>query len=240
MFVTRKNNIKILFVIIGKLKIMSELNKHLVKSTNTSKDDLAKMLELFVSSKEKHPEMEVRFHRNSGKPITKMDYDNVIQFIQGAQYYCENNRKDGTHLLRIYPKDAATGSTSKLRCDINGLYMIDTYCKGKDNLKEILGKTHLVEDQIQFTSKEEMVKTVEFADFGFRVSYQSEFHSSVKHSQNAGIISGWSGFRKVYRFLNRVRFRHDTFPFFLDLSIVKSSTKTSYGNEAKHVNESNL
>lgn len=219
--------------------------RHHLQPQEDAKVQLKQMVEKFVVSKESHPEMEVRFYRNSGKSITKLDYDQVVKTMQQAQYYCEENRQEGNHLLRVYPKDAhlvlpsastttpgnssggGGGAGNKIRCDLNGLSIIETYCQSKDNLPELLAKTHLVQEQIQFTSKQELFQTVEFADFGFRVSCQGERHMSVKYPPLAGLISGWSHYRKLYRLLNRVRFRHNTLPFFIDLSIVRSVSAKS-------------
>jgi hypothetical protein len=64
-------------------------------------------------------------------------------------------------------------------------------------------------------------------DFNFRLSFQLEQDFTVKSNIGQGIINRWLDSKKLFRYINRVRFYHPHFPVFADLSIVKGSKKVN-------------
>ena len=56
------------------------------------------------------------------------------------------------------------------------------------------------------------------------------------------LVSNWNKSKKVYRYINRVTFEHRDYPFKIDLSIVRSSTKDNRGQLSKtyNVQDSNV
>ena len=71
--------------------------------------------------------------------------------------------------------------------------------------------------------KKEKIRPVNFDDFNFRVSYQTEEKMSSNKGSIPFIISNWRTSKKTFRFLNRVSFTHELYPIIVDISIVKHS-----------------
>jgi hypothetical protein len=89
------------------------------------------------------------------------------------------------------------------------------------------------ESKVKFTQKTLAQKTegetlfpVDFEDFNFRCSYKKEQDFSKDSNVGKSIIRDWTNQKKIFRYMNRVRFEHPDLPFFLDISIIKSSKKT--------------
>ena len=78
-------------------------------------------------------ELEIRFGTLGFKPLTKIDYDNVIKKMKsfGFTTYDEN----GSYFLRMNNEylDPKTGNfqLSKVRTEITGIRAIQEYCKNK-------------------------------------------------------------------------------------------------------------
>jgi len=216
------------------------------------KKDLETMVELYLADNpsvydsKRTCELEVRFGTNpkNGKPLSKIDYDNVVEHFYSAGYSSENI--EGLSILRIQNEDFLDKKTgqikmSNIRAEVMGIDLIQEYCR-TNNLQKVLdlpSTISAVSDKIKFTKKHppyigatretsKPLKSVDFSDFNFRVSYQHEkdFYS---HSEIAKrILSNWLDTRKTFRYINRVRLSHPEYPVFLDVSIIKSSpTKRS-------------
>jgi len=189
------------------------------------------------------PEVEVRFGTNPkvAKPLSKIDYDNVVKRLYAAGFYCDNT--EGLHILRIQNEytDPRSGVTkiSNIRAEIMGVDLVQEYCR-TNSIQKILDLPSTASarsDKIKFTKKSPPVgvpgdaakkpNMVDFPDFNFRVSYQMEQDFTVRSNIAKNIINSWNGSKKVFRYLNRVRFSHHEFPIFADISIVKGSKKTN-------------
>lgn len=215
-------------------------------ANDTSKEQFETMITSYIQSNpiikknNQLAELEVRFNATSkySNYITKIDYDNVVKQLYYLGFDCPN--KSGQHLLRISNEytDAKTGYTkiSNVRAEFAGLDLIQEYCKTNSIQKVLDHPTTLStnRDKIKFTRKtpavnkttEERIFPVDFKNFGFRVSYQMEEDFTPNYGLTKDIISKWTDSKKLYRYLNRVRFQHPSIPVFADLSIVKSSKKT--------------
>jgi hypothetical protein len=186
-------------------------------------------------------ELEIRFGTNPRveKPLTKLNYDNVVKSLVSSGFSTDNDA--GMHLLRVqceyFNETENINKMSNIRTEIPGTDLIQEYCR-TNNLKKILDLTSTISaasDKIKFTqkippmSKNETtpVRMVDFTDFNFRVSYQMERDFDVRTTTAKKIISEWTHSKKTFRFINRVRFSHETLPIFADISIVKSSKKTN-------------
>ena len=181
----------------------------------------------FVKSK-KNYELEVRFGTKGIKVFTKNDYDNVVKFLKSFGF--KTNNASGLSSLRIKCEfiDSVTGKfkMSDIRTEINGLHNIESYCKNND-IKTIYKAEPL---SITFTSKKpyiteekKILRPVDFDDFNFRVSLQTEEQVNIG-IQNF-ILENWRKSKKEIRYLNRVTFTHPDYPVLLDISIVKSGNK---------------
>lgn len=194
-----------------------------------------------IKSNNQTAELEIRFNATSKYTnyITKIEYDSVIKQLYQLGFDTPN--KSGNHLLRISNEytDPKTGYTkiSNVRLELAGLDLIQEYCK-TNSIQRILDLPSTASanrDKIKFTRKtsaidkatNNRIAPADFKDFGFRVSYQMEEDFSPAYGLARDIISKWSDSKKIYRYLNRVRFFHPRYPIFADLSIVKGSKKTN-------------
>lgn len=216
-------------------------------------------------------EMEAKFGtRNIGfKPISKIDYDNVIRKLKSAGYHSSN--EEGAYSLRIQPEflDAKTGkykTTSdfdRFRIEINGLENIMEYCNTNDlsiiesndpaNVS-IMRKSNVYDKKnkpkvgnppgVPPENEEpgKVVQSANFDDFNFRVTLKNEEGINKNGKVGEEIFSKWNSTKKVFRYINRVRFTSPNGCFAVELSIVKSSSKNERGWMTKvyNVDESNV
>lgn len=176
----------------------------------------------------KQNEFEIRFGTKSLKPFSRTDYDNVVRQLKTAGFYSTN--ETGEQLLRINPefKNPRTGQDmiSNIRAEIIGGFMIEKFCETND-IKKIMEKS---QNSVTFTQKmgqkgkdEKFLKKIDFSDMNFRVSWQVESQYNLRSPAVQNMISTWGDSKKIFRHLNRVRFQHDIYPIFADISIVRSS-----------------
>jgi hypothetical protein len=229
----------------GQPLLDSETSKTHVK-TNPKKD-MEAMVEFYLAdnphvyNSRRVGELEIRFGTNpkSGKPMSKIDYDNVVQAFYTSGFTSENT--EGLSILRIQNEDyldkkIGQYKMSNIRSEVMGIDLIQEYCRS-NNLQKVIdlpSTVSAVADKIKFTQKQppfigqdretsKPLKMVDFTDFNFRVSYQYEkdFYS---HSDVAKrILSNWLDSKKTFRYINRVRLRHPEYPVFLDVSMIKGS-----------------
>lgn len=180
-------------------------------------------------------ELEVRFgiSTHKDKPLSKINYDNVVQVLFANGFKTEN--PEGIYSLRImneYMNKEGGVSMSNIRTEINGIDLIQEYCK-TNNLQKLLDMPSMKSEKIHFTQKlpatnpntKMILKSVVFDDYNFRVSYQLEnVFSPHSNFIRDSIISKWMDSKKIFRHLNRVRLHHDKYPIFADITILKGST----------------
>lgn len=210
------------------------------------KRDFEMMTELFLknnnvsNSGKKVGEMEVRFGTNTAlsKPLSKIDYDNVVRRLMSAGFVCDN--MSGTHILRIqnqYSEKDGVLKMSNIRAEIPGIDLVQEYCRTNSisKLIDMTSSISAISDKIKFTRKtppivpgeDKPIRIVDFPDFNFRVSYQNEEDFDVRTPTAQKIIKDWNNALKTFRLINRVRFSHPIYPIFADISIIRSSTKTN-------------
>jgi hypothetical protein len=213
-------------------------------SENPSKD-LEKMIDLYLASNPMHMigqkvnELEIRFGTSPSKnsrPITKIDYDNVIKQLYSAGFTTDT--PSGVHMLRINTEriDKNTGRTlmSNIRAEIVGLDLIQKYCQTNSiqKLMTITENSWNSNYKVKFTEKNRprnpdnsYMKPVKFDDHNFSVSYQIETDMTNAPVVTNSIIRKWSDSKKIFRYINRVKFTHPEYPVLFDVSIIKSSRK---------------
>ncbi len=186
-------------------------------------------------------ELEVRFGTRGIKPLTKIDYNNVIQKLKSLGFSSAN--EEGAYMLRIQTEflDPVTGTfklSNNIRTEIRGFQVIQEYCKHND-LNKILKSDYYSGNNVEF-HKKSLYKTekesyfpVNFDDFNFRVSYQTEERMRSSNPIIRSLTESWEKSKKVFRFINRVSFSHPDIPIVVDLSIVKNSTTIITNNGRK-------
>lgn len=202
-------------------------------------------------------EMEVKFGTRGIKRLTKQDYDNVVKKLKDIGF--TSIQSDGYYTLKIQPEyiDSKTGEfkssgdIDRFRVEINGLTNIQEYCRS-NNLELMLNtktkeevsiikksdvKTNVGnENKAREDERSNFINSADFDDFNFRVTYKVE--ETISKTSNIGLelVSNWNKSRKVYRYINRVTFEHRDYPFKVDLSIVRSSTRDTRGRLTKTYN----
>ena len=208
-----------------------ELQKQLEQTVNLfwSNDPYVKDLKIYH-------ELEVKFGTKGIKPLTKIDYDNVICKLKSLGFTCPNPQ--GVYMLRIYheylnPQTGTVELSRNIRTEINGFHEIQSYCKHND-LNKLVSESntvyfqnkspYIIPEDIQTRIPSHILKPVNFDDFNFRVSYQKETNMSKDNKIIKNIIDSWEKTKKTFRYINRVTFTHPDIPIKVDISIVKSST----------------
>jgi hypothetical protein len=207
-----------------------------------TKAKLEKLVETYLASymkerlKNKISEVEIRFesNRQKNKPVSKIDYDNVVKSLYAQGF--KTDLPEGFHSLRIFHEyvDArGKNSMSNIRAEIVGLDLIQEYCRS-NSIQKLLDLPSSTYDKIKFTQKSlpetedrEKILPVKFEDFNLKISYQLEQTSTARSEFIRKVIDRWTEKLKTFRYLNRVRFHHEDLPIFADISIVRSS-KTSH------------
>jgi len=192
----------------------------------------------YVKNYNANHELEVKFGTRGIKPLTRNDYDNVIKKLKSFGFV--TNDSLGKYMLRINCEflDSVTGRfklSEDTRTEIAGLHNIQNYCKNND-LKSIYTSSP---SSIEFVNKRrplisnEKVYPVNFDDFNFRVSYQTE--EIPKPGVKNYVLENWKKSKKEFRYINRVSFEHPDYPFIVDISIVKYGNRSpdKYGREGR-------
>lgn len=207
--------------------------------------ELEEMVKLYLASNpiqrtdRKTNELEIRFGTNPrlSKPLSKFDYENVVKIVTNHGF--TSNNSEGSQLLRIQNQysDAKTGRTkiSNIRAELVGIDLIQMYCN-TNSIQTIINKTahhYSNEYKMEFTQKTQPmhepnkpVHPVNFENFNFRVSYQLEQIFNAKSNMVKSTIDGWNDSKKLFRYINRVRFSHPVYPLLVDISIIKGNKKT--------------
>jgi hypothetical protein len=188
-------------------------------------------------------EVEIRFGTDTKKnKITQIDYENVVKRLYQCGFKTDN--PDGMHSLRIFHEytDKTSGNNimSNIRGEIIGIDLIQEYCR-TNSIQKILDMPSSTNDKVVFTQKTRPktddgvnIEAADFSDFNIRIAYQLEQIFTARSPIIRGIIQKWSDAKKTFRHMNRVRFYHDTLPFFADISIVRKSKTTNKGIPMKY------
>lgn len=204
---------------------MSELNsqqqfdtiidKYLENVTNTSVDGT--------------PELEIRFGTRGVNPISKIDFDNVIQKLKSVGFILETTNDYSLKISSEYI-DKNTGATklSNVRVEINGINDIQKYCS-TNSLNDNNINPQFTQKQYALVNNTP-VYPVNIDDYNMRVSYQSEKNIKPYSPFAENIKSAWKDSKKTFRYINRVSLTREDIPVRIDMSIVKesSSEKTMY------------
>lgn len=178
---------------------------------------------LVASTRDNNLELEVKFGTKNIKRITKIDYDNVVQYLLSCGFASSSEQ----YKLRIFNEfiDPKTGVTklSNIRTELSGIGKISKYCKNNKIVDDNETSLAYFEQKYYFKKGSETIYPLDFDDFNFRVSLQQERSLSENSGLVKAIISNWSNSKKVFRYMCRHTFRHPKYPLKVDMSIVKSS-----------------
>ena len=183
-----------------------------------------------LSSSHMSNELEIRFGTNYkiGQPVTKIEYDNVVQRLYHEGF--KTNNSSGNQMLRIQNEyiNNKTGRKmlSSIRTEIYGLNNIKKYCQ-TNSINDI--------EDFKLYNKEKVkdgdgniVKPIDYPDLNFRVSLQSEKDIFKTSNFGKNILNNWGNNKKIFRHMNRISYVNDNFPLRIDMSIVKESHKKKF------------
>ena len=201
-------------------------------SSSNAKEQLNKYIEIYLANARKrgfnNDELEVRFGMNAHNPITRIDFENVIEKVKSSGFLQINSMQGEYHLnIQNEYNDMSTGRTkiSNIRTEICDLHNIQDYCRTNSfNFEN-------PPDHIGFQSKNlkhvngNKLFPIDFHEFEFRVNYKEEKILKSNYTPIQSLLAQWRDSRKIYRLIKRFSFTHPDYPFRIDFSIVKSSKK---------------
>ena len=165
---------------------------------------MEKLLSVYLEDESPNTkEFEVRFGTKS-KNITKINYDGVIKKLLSLGFVFKSNHPETRLRINLDKKS--------VRCDIEGIESISTYCKtnmlGKLNPKSY----NFVDKQSMKDRSGKIFETVDNDDFSFRTSLQEEniIESLEVHER---IFAEWKNTKKMFRYISRLSLVHKDFPY---------------------------
>ena len=210
-------------------------NANNAKNEKSNQEQLETMMQIYLDNiirrnANESLELESKFGTRGIKPISRIDYDNVIQKLLsvGFTFKTQNN-----YLLRIQNEymDVRTGTTkmSNIRTEINGIQNVQTYCK-TDKIDTIARGGISFQQKFPFKPSKDAsapnLYPVNFDDFNFRTSLSIETILDDYSPLVKTIKEKWSDNKKTFRYLNRcTMIGNYSFQFVIDLSIVKDSKR---------------
>ena len=208
------------------------------KNTQYNKKDnpsstIPRLLELYLKNVVKDTpteelELEIKYGTYGIKPISKISFNHTIQTLLSHGFEI----KDTVYLLRIQSEyDDKNGSKrmSTIRCEINGLKNIQTYCQ-TNNISTIENGLSFIQ-KTRFSNDE---PPANINDYNFRVTLSKETKMDEKSQLiRSSIIDKWKDNKKTFRYLNRTKLIHPHYPVVIDMSIVKESKKQGIVVDAK-------
>jgi len=223
-----------------------------MSNPNTKEDkkkEMTKLLDFYLEggnpmlySKGKK-EFEIRFgtNTNARPPLSKIDFDNVIKQIKIAGFHTDNEK--GVHMLRVLLRHVTTDGSliqSNIRAEIHGIDLIEQYCSHNSLFKLAESPSNIMKDKIFFTQKfapktpdGKPIRPVDYHDMNFRADLKIEKILNLRQTE-FNDDAKWQNAEKAFRYIKRYQFYHPEYPFFLDLSIVKSSNRKP-GNKNEYV-----
>ena len=186
---------------------------------------------LYLKSKAKNNELEIRFGTNKATRISKIQYDNTISFLKSHNFTSAN--ENGIYTLKIL------GNDSNIRAEIFDMYYIREYCISNSMEKLMIDSP----GNISFTNKspvifneetQEEVPQFNNREYNFKIGYNKEIVKEHDDPEVASFLV--SNPSKTYRYINRVTYTHPDYPIVIDFSIVK----VKQANNNKSIQESEL
>ena len=169
-------------------------------------------------------ELEVRFGK--GTHITRAVYDNVVAKLKSSGF----TASAPSSLLRIGTDylDERSGERrfSNIRTELTGLSNISSYCRTETLApnNKLLAGTRFVKKS-NFRGENGYIDPVDFWDYGFRVSFQTEETLIPEGRAAQDIVSRWNDTKKTFRYITRHRLSSSSLPFIVDVSTVKESKR---------------
>ena len=208
------------------LKTTNKITSLLSLYLNQESDRLS---DLVTNKRRKYEnfELEIRYGTKNIKHISKIDFDNLVSKLLSSGFEITYGYEPYT--LKIQNEFLATNNRriSTVRTEISGLDAIQEYCR-TNGLPENPHQAGIIFTQKKYFNKGQNVYyPVNFDDFNFRASLQTEKNISESSELLKDLIQKWSDNKKLFRYMKRTSLTHKDYPFSIDLSIVKESRQTT-------------
>lgn len=173
-------------------------------------------------------ELEARFGTRGVKPITKIDYDNVVRRLISSGYSL--SQQEDITLLRMSPEylDSRTGQakTSNLRVELSGTETVQKYCRSNtlDEIYEMPTCQFVIKKPLVYL--DEVLRPVDVDDWNFRLSMSDEQTKNKTGNVVQNTVRTWKDSKKVFRLITRNYLTRLTSGLFrIDLSVVRESNR---------------
>jgi len=123
--------------------------------------------------------------------------------------------------------------STNFRLEIKGSKLIQEYCRS-DSIDAIKKIDPEYKTKMKFTEKKQVkanntpINMARFQDHNFRVAYKQEIDYLVDDPRSYLVrdtLRNWNSTKKTFRCMNRVRFAHEKYPIFVDVSVIKTNSK---------------
>ena len=150
-------------------------------------------------------ELEVCFGTRGVKPLSKLDYDSVIQKLISNGFKM-TSMEDNT-FLRMSPEytDNRTGQTkiSNLRVEISGAELVQQYCRN-NNIEALANQGNVSFTVKRPVSKDNnIIQSVNIDDWNFRLALSEEKTYGLNSNIAANTIGTWKDSKKIFRLITR-------------------------------------
>lgn len=182
-----------------------------------------------------HHELEVKFDtfRKEDrdlkiKRLNLTDFNRIVNKLKSHGFRHKENEEEGVYMLRTsHLADVGKNKTRYIRTEVYGFNAVQSFCRENDLKKINKSFVSFMIKQPYYTKKEnktkEIYESIDFKDFNFKVSYNTEESFSYDSLTANTILNEWSNISKTFRYIHRYSFVHPDFPVQIDMSIVKSS-----------------
>ena len=215
------------------------------KTPKNNQEQIHKLLFTYLDTnfKDSYPELEVRFGTRGVKPISRIDYENVIKKLLSLGFQINGGQKHKLNIISEYV-DPTNGKTllSNVRTEMEGLTNIQDYCRQNSIVNPDSPAIEFVrKSKYKDMRTGDILYPVNYDDWSFRVSLQQEYKLDSNTPVVHNILSNWKENKKIFRLINRIHLIHPDYPVQFDISITKSSNRSGrYLVSSYNIEESNV
>ena len=209
------------------------------QETKTPNDLLKKYIQIALAADQniRNQEIEAVFG-NKFNGLTRIQFENVISKLKSLNF-SDSFSSDQYHLnIQNQYIDKSTGKTSigNIRTTINGLPIIQEYCKTNkidlEDTKPGSANYRSTRANVQFLQKvakkhnNERLAPIFYNDFGFRVNFKEEKVLKPEFSIVRDLMNTWEQQKKIFRLIKRSSFTNWRNSYIrVDCSVVRSSKR---------------
>ena len=170
------------------------------KTPKNNQEQIHKLLFTYLDTnfKDSYPELEVRFGTRGVKPISRIDYENVIKKLLSLGFQINGGQKHKLNIISEYV-DPTNGKTllSNVRTEMEGLTNIQDYCRQNSIVNPDSPAIEFVrKSKYKDMRTGDILYPVNYDDWSFRVSLQQEYKLDSNTPVVHNILSNWKENKK--------------------------------------------